>query len=104
MGAIAGSVLPSNAAKSNLKRGIVRGGGSVRQRWGVWPGAALSALAFSVVHGIPLLVPAITALGVVLALVYERRGSLLAPWIMHGVFNGTVTVALFAANAAGLAL
>jgi hypothetical protein len=98
--AMTGVVVPF--AEELAFRGLVYGW--LRERWGVWPGAALSALAFSALHGIPLLIPAIAALGVVLAVVYERSGSLLAPWIVHGVFNATATIVLFAAGAAGIPL
>ena len=66
-------------------RGFVYGG--LRTRWGAVAGTLVSAAFFSavhaqVVHGLPIFL-----LGVVLALLYERTGSLLPPMIAHAVNN-----------------
>ncbi len=53
-------------------------------------------------HGIPGLIPAIAALGVVLALVYEKSGSLWPAMVVHGTYNTVVTVGLYMALAAGV--
>lgn len=74
----------------------------LRARWGVAVGAFVSALAFALAHGIPILIPALLAQGVILALVYERSGSLWAPIIIHGVFNAVMSLAMFAALSAGV--
>ncbi|HEV7372899.1 CPBP family intramembrane glutamic endopeptidase [Arenibaculum sp.] len=75
--------------------------GWLRRLSGVVPAAALSALLFSLVHGIPLLVPAIFVQGVILALVYERAGSLVPCIIVHGTLNAVNLAVLHAALAAG---
>ncbi len=55
--------------------------------------ALVSALAFAAVHAhLPALFP-LTALGVVLVLVYERTGSLIVPMAMHSFFNAATLVA-----------
>jgi membrane protease YdiL (CAAX protease family) len=59
----------------------------------VW-GTLLSASAFALVHGGPLLVVAILPVGIVLAWAYDRTGSLWVPIIIHGVNNGLALLAL----------
>jgi uncharacterized protein len=64
----------------------------------------LSALLFAVVHGIPMLIPALLVTGLVLAWVYERSGSLWPPIVVHGAFNMVMVVVLYDALAAGVPL
>jgi membrane protease YdiL (CAAX protease family) len=53
----------------------------------LWAAVALSALIFALAHAeLALLVP-IFVLGCLLALVYQRSGSLLPGMIIHAVFN-----------------
>jgi membrane protease YdiL (CAAX protease family) len=78
----------------------------LRRRFSVWPAALVSALAFALVHVNPesardagataLLTPGLFVVGVGLALLYERRQSLLAPIAGHAVFNlvGYLAIAL----------
>lgn len=73
----------------------------LRERFGLWVGVGASALAFSLVHGIPALIPALAALGAILALVYERSGSLWPAIVVHGAYNTVVTVGLYVALALG---
>lgn len=74
----------------------------LRERAGIGLGMAGSALAFSVLHGIAGLIPAIFVLGLILAWVYERAGSIWAPIIVHGVYNAIVTTIVYAAVASGV--
>lgn len=74
----------------------------LRERFGIWPGAILSALAFAGAHGIVILLPALFLIGLLLARIYERSGSLWPPIIVHCVFNAMMTILLYAALAAGL--
>lgn len=55
-----------------------------------WPGILLTALLFGVMHIGPadgIAVPGLIVFGIALGIVYERFGTLLAPIIMHGLFN-----------------
>ena len=70
------------------------------RRWA----AAISGLGFAVLHGVWWLIPALLLLGVVLALVYERSGSIWAAAITHGLFNSFTTVLLYLALATGIEL
>lgn len=58
-----------------------------RARTGAWPAAAISAAVFAFVHGIPALVPALFVLGLVLARVTERYGSIVPAITVHAVNN-----------------
>jgi hypothetical protein len=67
-------------------RGFVFKG--LRHSWGWWPAALGSAVVFGVAHlQLTVFVP-IFALGIALAWVYERTGSLWTSIAMHAIFNG----------------
>jgi hypothetical protein len=74
----------------------------LRERTGGALAMAISALAFSVLHGIPMLIPGIFVLGLILAWVYDRTRSIWIPILMHGVYNAVVTTALYMALAQGI--
>jgi hypothetical protein len=76
----------------------------MRIRWGMPVGVTLSALCFSTLHGIPWLIPALTAVGMLLALIYERSGSLWPAVVTHGLFNAINTVLIYVALAQGWVL
>lgn len=65
---------------------------AAKRRLGVPGGIVLSAVVFAVVHGGPLLVIAIIPMGILLAVMYERSGSLWVPIIMHALNNGLALV------------
>jgi membrane protease YdiL (CAAX protease family) len=68
-------------------RGLIYGG--LRRSFGIWPATLASAAVFAIVHP-PLAVVPVFVLGVCTALVYERTRSLLAPMIVHAVYNACV--------------
>ena len=76
----------------------------LRARLGVPAGAVLSGLCFALLHGVILLVPALTMIGIALALIYEQSGSLWPAIVTHGVFNTLMIFALYAALASGVTL
>jgi hypothetical protein len=76
----------------------------LRDRLGVLGAAVVSGLIFAILHGVPTLIPALAAIGTALALLYHRCGSLWPVILAHGVFNGIMVIALYAALAAGLEL
>jgi membrane protease YdiL (CAAX protease family) len=55
----------------------------------VWTATLASAAVFAIMHPPLALVP-VFVLGVCTALVYERTRSLLAPMIVHAVYNAGV--------------
>ena len=81
--ALAGAIFPFG--EELFFRGLVYGW--LRARMPVWPAAVLSGLGFAVLHGIWWLIPAIALLGILLALIYERSGSIWSAVITHGLFN-----------------
>jgi len=60
---------------------------ALRRALGVWPSALLSAAIFTAIHGNLYATLPLFVLGVALALLYERNGSLLAPMAAHATFN-----------------
>jgi membrane protease YdiL (CAAX protease family) len=79
-------------------RGLLYQG--LRRRFSVWPAAILSGAFFGLVHlggaAFFLIVPSLAAVGIGLALVFERRRSLLASMAAHAAFNvvGYLAIAL----------
>lgn len=94
---VVGVVAP--IVEETVFRGLLYGW--LRARIGIAAGAVISALIFSVAHGILVLAPALAVTGLVLALVYERSRSLWPAVIVHGLVNTIMIVALYAALAAG---
>jgi uncharacterized protein len=78
-------VIIAPIAEEMLFRGIIFKG---LRNWAK-PGAAflLSALFFAVAHLYPLIIPPIFVLGILLAMLVERRGSLVASIAAHITFN-----------------
>ena len=76
----------------------------LRGQLGAGAGAVVSGLVFAILHGVPVLIPALTAIGIALALLYHRCGSLWPVIVAHGTFNAFMVIALYAALAAGLEL
>ncbi len=74
----------------------------LRGRLGVGAAAVVSGLVFAILHGVPVLIPALTAIGIALALLYHRCGSLWPVILAHGTFNAIMVAALYAGLAAGL--
>ncbi len=79
-------------AEELLFRGLVYAW--FRRHLGVLPSATLSALIFASVHAIPWLIPSFFAIGMVLALLYERSGSLWPAVVAHGSYNAINLVLL----------
>ena len=63
--------------------------------------APLSAIFFASVHAIPVLMPPLALMGLLLAAVVERSGSLWPAIIVHGVFNSLMTITYYTALASG---
>lgn len=83
--------------EETLFRGILYR--ALRRNWGAAPSAGVSALVFAVGHMswtglLPYLL-----LGLLLAWLYERSGSLLAPGVAHGAFNAFNLAILLALHA-----
>lgn len=80
-------------AEETLFRGLVFGG---LTRWmPPWAAAAISALLFAVSHGLGVLAP-IFVLGLGLAYVYARTGTIWAAMLAHALVNAVSLLLLFA--------
>ena len=76
----------------------------LKPRLGVPGSVVVSALVFALLHGIPQIIPAITALGIVLAIAAEVSDSIWPSIIAHGIFNAFMTITLYSAFQSGAAL
>jgi membrane protease YdiL (CAAX protease family) len=61
---------------------------SLRTRVGVWGGAAVSGLVFGAIHFKPEFLVPLAMLGVILALLFEKTGSLWPCILLHSLYNG----------------
>ena len=103
--ALVAAVLLAPIAEELLFRGLLYR--ALRRRRSVAVAAVVSAVLFAVVHldvavTQPLALVGLTLVGVVLAVVYERTGSLLVPVAAHAGYNGTALVLAIAAQRSGL--
>lgn len=84
-------VLVAPVAEEIFFRGIVFS--AWLREYGVGRAIIGSAVLFALIHGSIFVIPAIFALGIGLALLYHRTGSLPASMAMHATYNG-ITLAL----------
>ena len=88
---VAGSVLVAPLAEELFYRGMLFP--ALRRRLPLWPAMGISALVWGLSHlqttleGYLLVLLIIIPLGLFLAYLYERRGTLLVPILAHAVFN-----------------
>lgn len=71
----------------------------LRGRMGFPAAALISAVCFAGLHGVALLIPALTAVGLALAWIRERSGSIWPAAITHGTFNVMMILSLYLALA-----
>lgn len=74
----------------------------LRKRWSAWPAILTSAVIFGVAHMIPDTIPGTATIGILLAWLYERTGSLWIPVVTHVTYNTLLLLILFTAMAAGV--
>jgi membrane protease YdiL (CAAX protease family) len=67
----------------------------LRRRWSFWPAALTSGLMFALLHGQAIRIPELTVAGVILASVFERRRTLVAPIAAHVTLNIVAVVLTF---------
>jgi membrane protease YdiL (CAAX protease family) len=78
-------VLTAPIAEEILFRGMIFAG--LNRAWGFWPAAFGSGLLFAVAHAQSGLIIPFTLVGVTLAYVYRRAGSIYASMSVHFLFN-----------------
>lgn len=88
---VAGIVAPFG--EEALFRGVLYGW--LRRKWGPVAGTIVSALIFGIAHWNPYWAAFATVMGVVLAVVYEKSGSLWPPILLHMSYNCTGVVVLY---------
>lgn len=86
------AVVVAPVTEEVIFRGFLHG--LLRDRYGFWWGAVISAVFFSLLHP-PAVLP-IFCVGLILSFVYERTGSLPYSMLFHALFNGVQLVTLFA--------
>jgi membrane protease YdiL (CAAX protease family) len=86
------AVVAAPIAEELFFRGVLFG--AFRARWGFWPSALWSSLAFGLVHAYPgswegmvTLMFTLGIVGVFLCMLYERRGNIVANVVAHATFN-----------------
>lgn len=88
------AVVCAPVAEEVIFRGYIHG--VARQYLGVWPAVILNAGLFAFIHAHVPSFPGLFILAVALTLIYERTGSLWAPIVFHGAFNGITLAATLA--------
>jgi len=99
--AVIAAVVLAPVAEELLFRGLLHR--SLRSRWRIVPATAVSSMLFAVVHvdvalSQPLALIGLTLVGAILAVAYERTGSLLVPIVIHAVHNAVTIAAVIVAS------
>lgn len=84
------AVVAAPLCEEFIFRGLLFGG--LRRSLSFLPAAALSAALFAIVHPAVSIVP-VFALGMCAAFAYDRSKGLLAPMVVHAIYNGAVLAA-----------
>jgi membrane protease YdiL (CAAX protease family) len=95
--AVLAAVVLAPLAEELLFRGLLHRG--LRRRFALVPATAVSSILFALVHvevvlSQPLALAGLTLVGAVLAIAYERTGSLVVPVVIHAVHNAVTIVAV----------
>jgi uncharacterized protein len=95
------AVVMAPLVEETLFRGVLFQ--ALRRRLGLWPGALLSSLVFTLIHveivfSQPVALAGLFSLGVFLGWAFHRTGSLLVPILGHAVFNGVSVLLAFLAD------
>lgn len=67
----------------------------LRQRFTMWVAIFLNAAVFSLIHLIPVLLPALFVIGLMLAWVREKSGSVIPCILLHMLQNGLAVVSIY---------
>ncbi len=81
------AVVAAPLCEEFIFRGLIFGG--LRRSQGLWPSMLMSAAVFAIVHPPVSMVP-VFVLGMATAFAYERTKSLLAPVLVHAVYNAVL--------------
>ena len=67
----------------------------LRRNLSVWPAIFLNAALFSLIHFIPVLLPALFIVGLMLAWVREKSGSVIPCMILHCMQNALAVFSIY---------
>jgi ABC-2 type transport system permease protein len=81
------TVVAAPLCEEFIFRGLIFGG--LRRSMGLAPGMVMSAALFAIVHP-PVSLAPVFVLGLATAFVYDRTRALLAPVLVHAVYNGVL--------------
>jgi membrane protease YdiL (CAAX protease family) len=87
------TILLSPVAEEVFFRGVLFS--SLRARCGFWAAALMSSLVFAGLHLSPVHFPSLLVLGLVLAWLYERTGSLWPAMVLHALHNAWVMIVAY---------
>ncbi|CCH65770.1 Abortive infection protein [Richelia intracellularis HM01] len=74
---------------------------SLTRYFSMWGAITVSSLLFAIVHlNLSEIIP-LTALGMVLGFVYTRSRNLMAPILLHSIWNSSTLVSLFVLGSSG---
>lgn len=95
--AVAAAVIMAPLAEELLFRGLLHRG--LRRRLSLAPATVISSVLFSIVHvdvavSQPLALVGLALVGALMAVAYERTGSLIVPILIHAVHNGVTILAV----------
>jgi membrane protease YdiL (CAAX protease family) len=95
--AVVAAVVLAPLAEELLFRGLLHRG--LRRRFALAPATVVSSVLFALVHidvvlSQPLALVGLVLVGVILAIAYERTGSLIVPVVIHAVHNAVTIVAV----------
>ena len=68
----------------------------LRRRWSAPVAIVVNGFLFALIHFIPILIPGLFLVGIVLAWVRERSGSLLPCMLVHALQNTVVLFSIYA--------
>lgn len=68
----------------------------LRQRWSPKVAIVINGFVFALIHFIPILIPGLFFVGMVLAWVRERSGSIIPCMLLHALQNGLVLLSIYA--------
>jgi hypothetical protein len=68
----------------------------LRRRWSAPVAIVVNGFLFALIHVIPILLPGLFFVGIVLAWVRERSGSVIPCMVIHALQNGTVLLVIYA--------
>lgn len=68
----------------------------LRQRWSAMAAIVINGFLFALIHVMPILLPGLFLVGMVLAWVRERSGSIIPCMVIHALQNSTVLLVIYA--------